>query len=236
MMESLLRDVRNAVRSLSKSRGFVAVAVTSLALALGLNTTTFAVLDAFMHPYVPYRDAEHVVRVWSQGDPRQERVSWAERDALLLERLAHFSDSIAFTRIRLANVSDGKTEEEMYFQDVSPNYFRVVGLQPEIGRTFETSTAENLVVVGHRFWQANLGAPRSLEGVFVTIDGVSHAVVGVIPADPNQSFLTAVWRMRPAKEFGAGGGMGQPLARLRSGVELEDVRADLARLAKTLEA
>ncbi|MBI4420340.1 MAG: hypothetical protein HY560_05900, partial [Gemmatimonadetes bacterium] len=90
------RDVRYALRSLGKSKGFAAVAVTSLALALGLNTTTYAVLDAFMHPYVPYRQPDRLVRISAFGDPRGERVTWADRAVLLHDRLAPFAESLTF--------------------------------------------------------------------------------------------------------------------------------------------
>jgi len=70
-------NLRYTVRTLARSKGFVAIAVLSLALAIGLNTTVYSVLDAVKHPTVPYKNADRLIQISEEGDPRGERITAA---------------------------------------------------------------------------------------------------------------------------------------------------------------
>src|SRR5712691_11036944 len=89
------------LRSLAKSKGFVAVAVVSLALALGLNTTVFAVLDSFMHPYVPYRNPDRLFRFAINSNWNADQTGFTRNDRYLFIRdKAGFAQGIAIWNLK----------------------------------------------------------------------------------------------------------------------------------------
>src|SRR5690242_17291366 len=133
-MQRLIHDIRYGVRTLLRAPLFTMIAVASLGLALALNTTMFALVDAVEHPYVPYPDAERVVLPrFFGGDVKHpvsgEDVFRAMRDGM------HSYDRIASYRVFPALVETDATAEDQWPVAVSPEFFALLGVRPLLGRT-----------------------------------------------------------------------------------------------------
>ncbi len=216
-----MRDIRYAFRSLSRSKGFAAIAVISLALALGLNTSMFAILDAFMHPFNPYRDADQLIRVgFSVYAPKANNETIRTRTSFHEEMGGYGMDE--------PFVSVGTDRRRAAVAYMTPNYMSMVGVKPEKGRIL-TSPDETVAVVSRAFWLNRLGAPASLEGVTVSVDGRTRSVVGVMPREMSYPIAFDVWVATDARPR-----FMSAVVRLKPGISLADASAEMERLATQL--
>jgi putative ABC transport system permease protein len=199
-LDAWLRELRFALRSLRRGRGFVAVAVLSLGLGLGLVTTMFAILDAATHPWVPFRDAGRVwvVHYWvSQRDARFQ-TSWVV--AALRQRTRAF-DAILPYGISSMSVSGaaggpGDDTARTMVARVPPRLFAVLGFQPLRGRVLEASdVGHGAAVVSDAFWKTRFAGRRTLAGASVAVGDRRYDVVGVVPngGATFSMFNAAVW-------------------------------------------
>jgi predicted permease len=248
-----MNDLKFALRQLAKTPGFTVIAVLTLALGIGANTTIFSwmrpmLLDPLPGAAAPSRlvamenfaDSGH-----GSGDPLT--TSYLDfrdyRDHLRL------LDIVAVGRGALA-VGDEQTSERTWCELVSGNFFNVLGVKPEAGRFFsaaESTDAQNtspVVVISHRYWQTHYHGSLSALGSTLRINHVVFTIIGVAPAGfyGTQSGLayqlwlpltmygevthTGTWMLkdRNTRNF-------TMLARLKSGVTLEEARSEATALA-----
>jgi putative ABC transport system permease protein len=187
LMETFLQDVRYGARVLAKHKGFTAVAVITLALGIGANTAIFSVVNELLLRPLPYRDAERLVMLWEvapngrhqNNTSRGNFLAWRDQSKSY-EGMAAFSD----WRINLTGTGD---PEEVSAQLASPNLFRVLGVEPMLGRTLTEEDgqphAPNVAVLGYSIWQRKFGGDRSIVGKTITLNGAPVTVVGVLPAN-----------------------------------------------------
>ena len=187
-MDTLLQDVRYAVRSFARRPGFTAIAVLSLALGIGGNSLIFGLVDGFvLHPF-PYPDPDRFVAVGvsfpkiSSETRYVEVLSPAEYDDIRAARA--FARTAAFD-LGNRNISGGDTPERVFTALVLDDLFPVVGMPPALGRGF---TAEELgpngprvAIISHRLWQSRFGADPAIVNRAIRIGGEGTAVVGVMP-------------------------------------------------------
>lgn len=227
-----MNDLRYAIRSLSRSRGFVAVAVLSLALALGLNTTVYAVLDAFTHPTVPYRSPERILRFGGIHNNLQAGPPSRSDVYLFLRERARFVREVAVWNLarRVAESPSGR--EDLQVADVSANFFRVIEVTPLLGRTFLPGGEMDVVVLSHGAWQRLLSRTPLHESVSISIDGRAHSVVGVMPRAMNLPAAADAWRLIPPSVLAGGLPSGSPqlVGRLVDGVDPEEAKRQLGLL------
>jgi predicted permease len=183
-LAALRQDVAHAVRLLRRAPGFAVAAVLTLALGLGATTAMFSVVDAVLLRPLPIEQPERVV-VLVPGVGGEDRggspallAAWGER----ARRVA----GVAATRDRDATLLLHGTAERLAGAAVSGTFAGVLGIRPALGRAIRPADdrpgAPPVVVLGHRLWARAFGAsPRAL-GTAVTLDGVAHTVVGVLPA------------------------------------------------------
>src|SRR5580765_4202482 len=158
MLDSLLQDLRYAVRISRRAPGLTLVAVLALAIGIGANTAIFTIVNAVLLERLPFREADRIVVLWEElaRRPGQKNVlgpaqfvRWKER-ATAFDRMAGLVD----TRANLTGEGD---PEEVIVQNVTADFFPILGVSPYIGRTF--SDAENSdpesssIVLGYDFWQ-----------------------------------------------------------------------------------
>ena len=185
-MENLLQDLRYGLRILAKRPVFTAVAVISLALGIGPNTAIFSLVDAVLWRTVPVKDPETLVSMYTRdeknpGHAALSHLNWKD----YRQTSQSFSDVLGFTYAPVSLQTGGEPTRGFVVL-ASGNYFDLLGIKAEHGRTFlpeEDSQpgAHPVVVVSHRFWQDNLdGDPKAL-GRAVTINGSGYTVIGVIP-------------------------------------------------------
>lgn len=240
-METLRQNLKFAFRSLVRSPGLLLVATLSLGLGIGVNTTIFSAVDVFLIRPLPYADADRLVQVWSTNRERgwnavnvsaPDYLDW-RRDSRTLELAAYRGASF--------DLSGLEQPQRLSAQRVAPNFFRVLGVAPERGRTFaeseEQSGSDRVVLVSHAFWQSQLAADPQVVGRTLQLNGTAHTIVGVMPATftfgspQNQIWaplgLTGT-ETRDQRNLAV-------IARVRPGATLESARAELEGIASRLE-
>ena len=184
--ETLTQDVRYGVRMLTKHRAFTGIAVLTLALGIGANTAIFSVVNELLLRPLPYRDAERIVMLWevSPGGRRQNSTSRANFRAWRAQSTS-YENVAAFTDQRFNLTGDGEPEE-LSVQMATPELFKVLGVDPLLGRTFVPEDGElrsAVAVLSYGLWQRRFGGQASIIGQPITLSGVKFTVIGVMPSN-----------------------------------------------------
>ncbi|HKD45257.1 MAG TPA: ABC transporter permease [Candidatus Angelobacter sp.] len=183
-MTSLLQDVRYGWRTLGKSPGFTAVAVLTLALGIGANSTIFSWINAtLLHPLPGVSDTQGLVTFSRGGSFNDLAFSYPDLQDLRLANKS-FSGIAAFGTIPVTLTGVGRPER-VWATEVSANYFDVLGLRPYRGSTFLPTDDERhtapAVVISYGFWQTHFAAEDSAIGQKVSINHHPFTVVGIAP-------------------------------------------------------
>ena len=248
------QDVRHAYRMFARNPGFTAIAVLSLALGIGANSAVFSLADALLLRPLPVRDPGAVVTITTTppGSPFGG-VSYANyRD--FRDRLRSFDGVIAFQFATWGVATSAKDAAEMCMGAfVSDNLFRVLGVEPTLGRGFRPDEGQvpgrdAVVVLAYEFWKAHLAASPSAIGRTIRVNGLEFTVVGVAP----EKFTGIERYVHPAMfvpfmmKQRLEGSRDDPLekrsehaltvkARLRSGTQMSTAQAELTTLWKVLQ-
>jgi putative ABC transport system permease protein len=185
LLESLTQDVRYGVRMLAKHKAFTAVAVLTLALGIGANTAIFSVVNELLLRPLPYRDAERIVMLWevTPEGRHQNTTSRANFRAWRAQNTS-YENVAAFTDQRFNLTGDGEPEE-LSVQMATPELFKVLGVDPLLGRTFlpDDDGKAPVAVLSYGLWQRRFGGQASVIGQPITLSGVTFTVIGVMPAN-----------------------------------------------------
>jgi len=260
MMKSLWQDLRYAARMLWKTPGFTAIAVLSLALGIGANTSIFSFVNAVLLRALPIAEPERLVFVFngSQSDPYNvspypDYVDYRDRNEV-------FSDLAAYSGISLSLNSNDQVEQ-ISGLIVTGNYFDVLGVRAAAGRTFlpeedKTPGAHPAAVISHGLWQRRFAGDANAVGKQLLLNGQSFTVVGIAPANFNGAeagqtndiyvpmMMQAVVRpprsgysgeMNPDLLGRRNAGWLNMIGRLKDGVSFERAQAEMTTLAKQLE-
>jgi putative ABC transport system permease protein len=182
----MFQDLRYGVWILMKNPGFTAVAVLSLALAIGVNTATFSLVDAVFLKPLSYQDPERLVMVWELS--QNGKLSLPSPVTFLKWRAQTkvFSHLSAITSPDNLNLTGVDRTERISGSLVSANYFEMLGEKPMIGRTFrmeeEQPGNDHVVVLTNRFWQQRFGADPNVLGTTILLNSKSYVVIGVLPS------------------------------------------------------
>ena len=180
-----LDDLRYALRGLGKNRGFAAVAVLSLALGIGANTTIFTLLNAIFLRPLPVRDAAHLVVV-NTTDPRIPGLlpcSYPNYQDYR-DHNSVFSSLLLYSALTV-NLTGRGAPQLLMGQLVSANYFSTLGVDPVVGRGFRAEDdlpgAAPVAVISHRLWMRLFDGSRDVARRTMEISGRSYSVTGVAP-------------------------------------------------------
>ena len=195
-MEELGQDLRYAFRTLRRNPAFTAVVVLTLALGIGANTAIFTLIDAVILRHLPVRHPEELVAIGntarvsslSQGSPRADLLSYPLfRD--LRERNTLVSGLVASGRVARLDVRVGASGEPQHprARFVSGNYFQVLGVPAQAGRTFDGSEDKRIggspvVVISDGYWTRLFDRDPRAIGRSITINGAGFTIIGVAPA------------------------------------------------------
>src|SRR5215469_2601681 len=198
-MVQLWQDLRYAIRTLSKSPGFVSVAVLTLGLGIGANSAIFAVINAVMLRSLPVANPERLVLLTDPGmaATNVETTEHGARSILSYQEFvqlrAHntvfsgmFAAQSSPTTLDVTAGEGGQTSAKARVQLVSGEFFDVLGIQPALGRAFTAAEdvargANPVAVVSYSFWERELSAGRAAIGTTLRIGGAVFRVVGVAP-------------------------------------------------------
>jgi putative ABC transport system permease protein len=199
-----MNDLKFALRQLRKSPGFTVVAVVTLALGIGLNTTIFSLINDLFLRGLPFKEPSRVVHLFG-GDKSRDLVDIG----VSAPRYIHYRegqtlfDGLAgenFFAFTLTGLGD---PVQIFGGRLTSNYFDVLGVRPIRGRIFlpEEEEGADVAVVTENFWQKRLGGDPNVIGRSITLDGTVHTIVGVLPNMPVTWFganpVAEVWTTKP---------------------------------------
>jgi putative ABC transport system permease protein len=186
-MDTLLKDIRYGIRSLSNRRAFTAIAVITLALGIGANTAIFSVVNAVLLRPLPFHDAEQLVTLWERN-PKQgyeqnppaagNYVDWREQNRV-------FAQMAIYVPSRRFNLSLGDQPEQINGAVVSTSLFELLGVHPVQGRTFSSEEEQpgndQVALISHNLWQRHFAGDPNSVGRTITLDSKTYTIVGVMP-------------------------------------------------------
>ena len=228
-------DVRLAIRALKRSPGFLIITTSSLALALGLCTTTYAVLDAVVNPTIPVSEPERLFVVGHTGDGASRDVTAYDR-VLRIRDAAAFHDGMATVSSRYGSITIGNRVSFGSVYSVSSNYLDVLGVKLDRGRGFRPlnyTADDNAVIIGHRMWRRDF-AGQDLTNASLTFNDQVYTVIGVLP--PN--LPGDIYTRTPATGFGPDNTPNSivPVARLKTQSTVASANEELDAIANAMTA
>jgi putative ABC transport system permease protein len=244
----MLAEIRFALRQLRKSPGFTLIAVVTLALGIGLNTAIFSLINDLFLRGLPFKEPQRLVHMYSNARERN-----LLELAISVPRFEHYRESqTIFDGFGAENVSAftltglGDAVQVLGGQ-VTSNYFDVLGVRPIRGRNFlpEEEKTTDVAMVTENFWRKRLGGAANVIGRDITLNGVPHTIVGVLPNLPFSWVGPAaeVWTTKPFEIAGIsyerimrGSGVLRVVGRLKPGMELEQARSALPPLEQSYRA
>jgi putative ABC transport system permease protein len=240
-LENLVRDLRFGVRSLAKSPLFTGMASAILALGIGANCAMFSLIDAVLLRPLPFPDAQRIVVVWERP-PHEDRHNPVSPVNYLdwRERMQSF-DAIAAVSSFPLNLSGVGEPRAVDGAIVAADFFRVLGVSPLLGRTFNASedvpNGPNLAVLSYGLWRGHFDGDRSIVGRSIRLHDRAYTVIGVMPEGFDLPYSHAdIWvpaeMTRSMKEDS--GRFLTVIARLRPGVSLQQAGADVAGVAERI--
>ena len=182
-MQTLWQDLRYAIRMLKKNPGFTAVAVLTLAMAIGANAVVFSALNGFILRALNVPEAQnlYIIERASDNDSTQSYPNYLD----LRDRNRSF-DGLAAYNISQAAVDTGKNPSRAWAFEVSGNYFDILGIQPYLGRVFHASDEHGAnsapeIVLTHAYWHRHFQDDRGVVGRVVQLNRHPFTIVGVTP-------------------------------------------------------
>ncbi len=187
-LESILQDLRYALRILGRSPGFTAVVVLTLGLGIGANTAIFSLIDAVLLKMLPVRQPEQLalLRRDNNGEISNSFSYYTYKQ--ILEKNQVFSDALAYYPLRMNVSINNSVEPAVSGQLVSGNYFSVLGVNAVLGRAIipsdDRAPGESPVcVISNNYWRRRFAADPAVLGKTINISGSPFTIVGVTPAE-----------------------------------------------------
>ena len=188
-MDDLLKDLQFGVRMLWRRPAFTAVAVLSLGLGIGINTSIFSVVNAVLLAPIPVHEPERLVEIYTSQAPDLPYLTTSYPDFLDLRASVDALQGLTAHSMVRGLYRHGEDRAELVMGEVvSDNYFAVLGVRPMLGRVFEpeenrTELTHPVAVVSHGFWRRRLAGNPGVLGQRIELSGVAYTVVGVAPAE-----------------------------------------------------
>jgi len=185
LFETLTQDIRYGARMLAKHKAFTSISVITLALGIGANTAIFSVVNELLLRPLPFRDADRVVMLWEvTPEGRHQNTTSRANFRAWCAQSTSYQHIAAFTDQR-ENLTGIGEPEELSVQFATPEFFKVLGVDPLLGRTFLPEDAEagkpSLAVLSYGLWQRRFGGQPGVVGQAITLNDVKVTVIGVMP-------------------------------------------------------
>jgi predicted permease len=248
-MRSLYQDLQYAARQMMKSPGFAVIAILTLAIGIGANTTIFSVVNGVLLNPLPYPESNRLVTLF------HHKQNFSKGSISYLNFLDWQHDNRSFDAMVAYRNSGGMTltgsgePENVKSEMVSAGFFELMGVKPVLGRAFTADEdrlgAAPTVMISEGLWKRKFGSSRNIVGQAITLDGQPRTIIGIVPA----SFLFEQWNFHPAEAYTAIGEYREPqfrdrsaawgtdaIARLKPGMTLAEAAQDMQGVNHGLEA
>ena len=236
-----MADLRFAFRSLLRHPGHSAIAIATLGLAIAAATAIFSVLNAVVLRPLPYPDSGRLVLIRDQWLPRFPEFSVSPGRALTWQERTHSFEGLAAAQGTSLNLTGVGDPVRLRAALVNPNYFKVSGTAPLVGRVFRFDEAdEHVVIISESVWRSRFGSANDIVGRTIQLDGEPAQVVGVMPASftlPGSGYdAWMIWTFSADERTRYGSHYASLIGRLKPGVSVDAARADLAEVSRQLAA
>ena len=243
-MDTFLQDVRYAIRTLARSRGFAFTAILTLALGIGSTTAIYSIVDAVVLRPLPFPDADRFVIPHATRPKTNEQWSVAYldfmdwRDAKLFEHVAVWQPSES-------DIAGDGDAQRVTSAVVSEQFFGAVGVRPQLGRVLQPADnaldRDRVIVISNALWHSRFGGDSAVLGKQIRLGGLVRTIVGVLPQGMEWPAGTEVWApMKIADPNSADlvdpdNFIYQAVARLSPNETMESTRTKMAAMAKRIE-
>ena len=245
-MQSLIQDLRFGFQILLKKPSFTGIAILTIALGIGANTAIFSVVNSILLRPLPYANPEQLVLVWGKIPTHgldklnasvPEFIDYRDRNRV-------FSNVAVYSSLG-QNLTDAGAPIRITATYVSADFFSVLNRSPLYGRTLykdeDQSGHDPVVILSYSLWQRQFGGDKNVVGQNIQLDGKSHKVIGIMPADfqfPDNT--TEVWKpfSFDADDLSVdsrGSHYLNLLARMKPGVDIKQAQADVTSIAEQMQ-
>ncbi len=253
-METFQKDVQYAIRNLMNARGFAAIAILTLALGIGVNTAMFSVVNAVLLRPLPFRDPQKLFAIGEYDTRRGDlsglgSVSYPDMEDI--RRRNHSFEEVAAYGDEEATLTGVGQALHINGESISTNTFRLLGVQPSLGRGFldgEDGPGHHVAILSDAFWHRTFNGDPAVIGRSFALNGREYTVVGVMPAGfqfPVRAEARDVWmtfsrHSEPDDPKDTpltaqrGAHWTEAIARLKAGVTQEQASADMAAITHAL--
>ena len=239
MIQALIRNLRFGVRLFAKNPGFLAATLVTLTLGIGANTAIFTVTSALLLRPFPYPNPEQLMSITAK-DNSKDFGGTLMRYELVRNENRSFQAVAVWTNDNL-NLTGSGEPLQMPIARVSPSFFPMLGVQPQLGRTFteEEGRPEGkaVVIISDALWRSRFHGDGSIIGHAISLDGIPQTIVGVLRADARFPFVepAEIWTPRyfeyslmSPQRLRMGVGYLEMAARLKPETTLAHANAELA--------
>jgi predicted permease len=241
-LESVWRDLQYAVRMLRHAPVFSAVAILTLALGIGANVGVFTLVDAVLFRPLPFHEPDRLVMISeSHIESGQQRVGVLPGSLLDWRERSRSFEGISVLWAGPMLITNRAEAARIQGAHVSPNFFRLIGVEPFLGRVFpatesEMAGHEREVVISHGLWQRWFGSDTAVLGQTLEVQGwVRLTIVGVMPPDFSFPRGAEIWGPEPwDRSMGRGDRWRQAIGRIRSDVPVDAASRDLQQIGEQL--
>jgi predicted permease len=241
-LDTLARDLRFTLRTLTRNPGFTCVAVLTVALGIGANSAMFSVVQGVILAPLPFPQADHLVFLW-QNRPGVPQLDASFPNFEDWERTSRSFDSMSAVVFHNFDLTSPGSAEHLTGIRISSAFLATLGVKPALGRDFAVSddfvNASPVGLISDRLWRERFGADRRVLGRSVVLDGKLFTVVGVLPAGfhflvdtdfitPLRPDMPVIFGERSVDAIGV-------MARLKPGVTMEQAAAEMNSVQKDLD-
>jgi predicted permease len=239
-LERLAQDLRYGWRALHRTPSFTAVAVATLALAIGANSAVFTVVNSVLLAPLPFRDPGQLYAASYLPADLPFELPPGLDDRLYLEYRGHVSrfEQVAGYQRQALTLSGTGDATRLAGARASANFFDVLGVQPALGRAFtpqeDQAGTDQVVILSDRLWRTRFNGDRGVLGATITLDGIPRTVVGVMPRGFSFPAASEVWtplalRLDPGNSF-----LFPVVGRLRADATPDQAKSELEAIARAM--
>jgi hypothetical protein len=250
-MSHLLQDLRFAMRQLRKSPGFALTTTLTLALGIGATTAMFSLINSVLLRPLPFPDPDRLMMIAPlEQTPLNTAVptSMSYPDFFDYRSRQHSFDAIASYHRDTHTLTGSGQPQELESETVAADFFRVLGVNPVLGRGFiadDEKKGTRVAVLSHELWQSTFDSDPSIVGRNIALDQNSYTVIGVMPPgitfpmiSPHPALYTSLAddNNDPKEPLTAqrGAMLSRAIGRLKPGVSVAQAAADLSLIARNL--
>jgi hypothetical protein len=236
-------DLWHGFRIIRRNPGFAGVAIVSLALGIGVNSTVFSSLSALvLHPF-PFPHVDRVMTAWEISSKSNEKEAVSPANFLDWKKESTSFEAMAASRPLDVTWTRSGEPERILSQLVTDGFFQVLGTNARAGRTFLKDEMQpgrdGVVVLSHAFWKTRLGSAPNAIGQTLVLGQKTYSIVGIMPETFNYPLETDVWvplALTPIEQNERGARDLEVIGRLRAGITPASASVELQGIARRLAA